>query len=93
VRLTRADLTGANLFLAHLSDADLTGANLTKAHLASANLTGADLTGADFTSADLRRASWPADAAVPKGWHRDAESGRLNEAGTDPGPTAPTTSD
>jgi uncharacterized protein YjbI with pentapeptide repeats len=64
--LTRARLTGANLFFADLTRADLTGANLffaqlagallTDANLADANLTRADLTGARLTGADLTRA-------------------------------------
>ena len=45
------------------------------------------LGGAHFNSAtDLTGAWWSAYAAVPEGWERDASSGRLERAGTDPGP-------
>jgi hypothetical protein len=85
--LTGADLAGANLTGANLTDANLTGANLTGAHLTSArltkaNLTGADLTGVDLTSAkltdaDLTDALVAAGSAIPEGWQRDADTGRL----------------
>ena len=57
----RADLRGANLSGANLSDADLrcanlSGANLSDADLRCANLSGADLSGADLSGADLRYA-------------------------------------
>jgi uncharacterized protein YjbI with pentapeptide repeats len=56
-----ADLSGANLQGADLSDADLRGANLRDANLSSAlmrkvNLTDANLWGADLHAADLREA-------------------------------------
>ncbi len=54
--LTDADLTGAVLTDAVLTDADLTGAVLTDADLTGAVLTGAVLTGADLTRAVLTRA-------------------------------------
>jgi hypothetical protein len=91
--LTRADLTGADLTGANLAFADLTGADLTFAVLTRADLTGAnlardDLTGglgsADLTGADLSSSLWPSDAAVPEGWRRDTDSGRLKR--TDRGP-------
>ena len=92
--LTHADLAGANLTYAKLSGADLSGADLfgadlTHAFLARADLTGADLTHADLTDAnltgaDLDRALWPPDVAVPEGWQRDADSGRLKPVDTDP---------
>ena len=49
---SRADLRGANLFGANLSDADLPGADLS-----CANLRGADLSGADLSCANLRGAN------------------------------------
>jgi hypothetical protein len=91
--LTGADLTGANLTFANLIFADLTRADLTFAVLTRADLTGAnlardDLTGglgsADLTGADLSSSLWPSDAAVPEGWRRDTDSGRLKR--TDRGP-------
>jgi len=58
LRLTNADLDGANLTGAHLhganlTDASLDGADLTRAHLHGADLTGAYLTGAWLTGANL----------------------------------------
>ena len=50
---SRADLRGANLFGANLSDADLFGADLFGANLSDADLPGADLSGADLRGADL----------------------------------------
>jgi hypothetical protein len=55
--LTRADLTGANLFRANLTGADLTGANLFRADLTRADLTRANLTGAYLSDADLTGAN------------------------------------
>jgi len=49
----RADLSGADLTRAVLTDADLSGARLTRADLTRAVLTGADLSGARLTRADL----------------------------------------
>ena len=59
---SRADLRGANLFGANLSDADLRCANLSDADLpgadlSCANLRGADLSGADLSCANLRGAN------------------------------------
>jgi hypothetical protein len=70
----------ARLGSAAMSDATLTGAKLSGAKLSGADLTGADLTGAGFAGAALTGAIWPANAAVPKGWLRDAHSGRLTRA-------------
>jgi uncharacterized protein YjbI with pentapeptide repeats len=95
--LTRADLTGAHLTGAHLTGAHLAGADLTGADLTYADLTYAHFTGsalpcpnlscpnlphANLTHANLTGALWPADAAVPKGWLRDAHSGRLKRPST-----------
>jgi len=52
----RADLSGADLTRADLTDARLSGADLTRADLTRAVLTGARLTRADLTDADLTRA-------------------------------------
>ena len=52
----RADLSGANLRGADLSDANLRGANLRGANLSGAYLRGADLSGADLSGAYLRGA-------------------------------------
>ena len=59
---SRADLRGANLFGANLSDADLRGANLSDADLpgadlSCANLRNANLSGADLSCANLRGAN------------------------------------
>jgi hypothetical protein len=80
--LISADLTGANLTGAHLPYTDLSRAKFIRADLAGADLTGAKLTGADFTGADLTGALWPTGAAVPEGWQRDTDSGRLKRATT-----------
>jgi hypothetical protein len=90
--LIDASLRGASLRWAYLIRADLTGADLTGAHLPytdltrakfiDADLTGADLTGADLTGAKLTGALWPTGAAVPKGWQRDTDSGRLKRVAT-----------
>ena len=58
----RANLSGANLRWADLSEASLSGANLRWADLSEANLRGADLSeadlrGANLSGADLRRAN------------------------------------
>jgi uncharacterized protein YjbI with pentapeptide repeats len=74
--LTRAKLAAADLVGAILTDADLTGATLAGAALAAANLVGAILTDADLTGT-----LWPPDAAVPEGWKRGGESGRLSRTG------------
>ncbi|WP_219993851.1 pentapeptide repeat-containing protein [Pseudomonas aeruginosa] len=49
----RADLSGAYLSGAYLSDADLSGAYLSGAYLRDADLSGADLSGAYLRDADL----------------------------------------
>jgi hypothetical protein len=51
--LSRADLSGANLFGANLSRADLSGANLSRADLSGADLSGANLSRANLYGADL----------------------------------------
>ncbi|MEU4836437.1 pentapeptide repeat-containing protein [Streptosporangium sp. NPDC023615] len=53
INLTRANLSGADLFGANLVNADLSGAYLTHADLSNANLTGAYLLGADLSGAYL----------------------------------------
>ncbi len=55
--LSRADLYGANLYGANLSRADLYGANLSRANLSRADLYGANLYGANLSRADLSRAN------------------------------------
>ncbi len=52
--LIRADLFGAILREANLSEADLTGANLRGANLSAAILRGADLRRAELSAAHLR---------------------------------------
>jgi hypothetical protein len=89
--LHAVNLHGALLMRANLVGAYLSGALLTGAYLHGADLTGADLDRANFTRADLTGATWPADAAVPEGWQRDPESGRLNQVSSDSGPVAPAT--
>ena len=54
--LSRADLSGANLYGADLSRAYLSGANLSGADLSRAYLSGADLSGADLSGANLSTA-------------------------------------
>ena len=54
---SRADLRGANLSDANLSNADLRGANLRNANLFGANLRGANLSNADLFGANLRGAN------------------------------------
>jgi uncharacterized protein YjbI with pentapeptide repeats len=83
--LNRADLVKAVLTGAVLIHADLTRANLTRANLTRANLTGAKVTGIDLTGADLTGTLFPAAAAVPEGWVRDADSGRLKRVNKEPG--------
>ncbi len=56
VDLRDADLSGADLSVAHLRDADLRGADLSGAHLRDADLRGADLRDADLSGAHLRGA-------------------------------------
>jgi len=84
--LRGADLAGAKLIHADLTGADLTGADLTGADLTRAKLIHAKLIHADFTRADLTDVRWPRDAPVPEGWKLGTNSGRLEAAGTDPGP-------
>ncbi len=52
----RAELSGAELVGADLSDAELVGADLSDADLTDAELTGARIIGADLTDANLRGA-------------------------------------
>ena len=54
---SRADLRGANLSDANLSNADLRGANLSDADLRNADLFGANLRDANLSDADLRGAN------------------------------------
>jgi hypothetical protein len=101
--LNDAGLVGAHLNGAHLNHADLTGAYLhldpADADFGDrvlfdvdptddARFLDADLTGADLTGADLTGAVWPPHAAVPEGWQRDTDSGRLKRANTDADGTA-----
>jgi uncharacterized protein YjbI with pentapeptide repeats len=51
-----ADLAGATLSSANLSEADLSGAEMYEANLSNANLTGAALDNSNLTAADLRHA-------------------------------------
>ena len=53
----RADLSGANLRYANLSNADLSSANLRYANLSSANLSSANLSNANLSSANLSNAN------------------------------------
>jgi hypothetical protein len=90
--LIHANLNRANLRDTFLRDTNLTGAYLWQAILADADLRDANLDGARYletaaiTGARLDRALWPRDIAVPEGWKLDTSSGRLERAGTDPGP-------
>ena len=92
--LERANLDGADLTGAYLSLAKLIGATVEHTDLSDAILTGAnfararDLDRAILAGADLTGALWPADATVPKGWHRGTTLGRLKRANTDPGSAA-----
>ena len=52
-RLSRADLSGANL-----TEAELSGANLFAADLSGANLTAARLAGVRLVNADLSGVTW-----------------------------------
>ena len=54
--LSGADLSGADLSEANLSGADLSGANLSEANLSGADLFGANLSGANLSGANLRGA-------------------------------------
>ena len=78
--LSEANLRGASLYGADLTDVSLDGTDLTGACLYDADLTAADLTGADFSRADLVGAIWPEDAPVPEGWKLDTGTGRLRAA-------------
>ena len=53
----RADLSGANLYIANLSWANLSGANLSWADLSGANLYLANLSGANLSRANLSGAN------------------------------------
>src|SRR5437660_1196511 len=55
--LSKANLTGADLFWADLSGANLDGANLQSANLSLANLQSANLTSANLTEANLQSAN------------------------------------
>jgi uncharacterized protein YjbI with pentapeptide repeats len=55
--LSDANLRGANLSDANLRDANLRGANLSDANLRGANLRGANLSGANLSDADLSDAN------------------------------------
>ncbi len=83
--LTDGNLTRANLSSAHLDGANLTRVDLSFATLTDADLTDADLSGANLSyvalnGADLSGALWPLAEAVPWGWQRDTDSGRLKRA-------------
>ncbi len=51
--LSRANLSGVDLYRANLSGANLSGADLSRANLSRANLSEADLYGANLSRADL----------------------------------------
>ncbi len=55
--MERVNLTGANLFLANLTNAHLTGATLTGADLSNANLTDANLFLANLTNTNIANAN------------------------------------
>jgi Pentapeptide repeats (8 copies) len=74
-----ANLTDANLTRAVLRRADLAGANLTRANLTDANLIDANLTNANLAGAVLGPA-----AHVPEGWHRDEQTGVLEQVRRQP---------
>jgi hypothetical protein len=87
-RFGNVDLTRANLSGADLSGAIFASADLSSASLVRANLTGAILTtSVILTGAFLNGARWTSDPGVPvpDGWKLDTGTGRLVEAGTDPG--------
>jgi uncharacterized protein YjbI with pentapeptide repeats len=86
--LTRAYLWGSDLTHARLTEANLTEANLGLANLTQANLALANLTGTTFFDTILTDVGWPEGAPVPEGWKLDANSGRMERAGTGPGPAA-----
>jgi uncharacterized protein YjbI with pentapeptide repeats len=69
VDLRGAKLAQVNLTRAWLMDANLTDVDLTDVKLTRAYLVGADLTGAKF------------NGALPRGWQRDPETGRLRRSG------------
>src|SRR5918994_732479 len=60
VKLSEAELDGADLRRTHLSETDLSGAHLPEADLSGANLSGAFLSGANLAGADLSGALFPA---------------------------------
>ena len=64
-RLTRADLTGADLSDARLTNANLSAAFLTDANLADANITGANLSGAYVTQEQLDSACISRNGKAP----------------------------
>ena len=88
LRLTNADLDGANLTGAHLHDANLTDASLDGADLTRAHLHGADLTGANLTGANLTRANLIGEDHAG-GHHRVVGEAHRAEAGAWPGTMRP----
>ena len=90
--LTRAKLTGVHFTHPHVADLLVPlvpGADVPGADVPDADVPDADVTRAILTKADLTDALWPADAVVPEGWQRDADSGRLERADTSSGGTSP----
>jgi hypothetical protein len=70
--LSGADLIEANLSQANLSGADLRGANLSQANLSWADLSGADLRGAKLGGTNLKGANlW--GAKLSPGWDQFAD--------------------
>ena len=67
----QANLSGANLSGADLSEANLSGANLSWANLSEANLRGANLAGADLSEANL---SWANLAGANLSWANLSEA-------------------
>jgi uncharacterized protein YjbI with pentapeptide repeats len=88
--LIDANLTNAELSYANLTQAQLAGVHPLHAHLGGTRLIGADLTDASFQASavrpdtDLTDALISQNAAVPSGWVRDADSGRLKRASNKP---------
>ena len=80
--LSDANLTGADLAGADLTDANLARADLTGAYLYGANLYGADLYGANLSDADLRGA-YLTDAYLIGADLRGADLTFANLAGAD----------
>lgn len=84
--LSKADLTNAKLVYINLSHTDLTNANLTNAKLWNANLEGADLTNAELIGADLWNANLPdaslckADLTYAKLWKANLRGAKIINA-------------